>query len=171
MPMPRIFQRTCQQIASTIPWSSIPLTKRGILDTSGWQNYKPEAGVVNFYQYRDSLTAHVDQSEVDSVRPLISISLGESCIFLAGGTTRDQTPISFLLNSGDIIIMAGDARRVFHGVPRIIEESCRTRFHWSQYQNGDKVQTFLKGTRLNINVRQVFPEDAHNLQNGQDQDR
>lgn len=31
-------------------------------------------GVINFYQLRDSLTAHVDQSEVDAVRPLVSFS-------------------------------------------------------------------------------------------------
>jgi alkylated DNA repair protein alkB family protein 1 len=171
MPMPGIIKRTCRQIASTVPWANIPLTKSRKLDTSGWQNYKPEAGVVNFYQYRDSLTAHVDQSEVDSVRPLISISLGESCIFLAGGTTRNQKPIPFLLNSGDVIIMAGDARRVFHGVPRIIEASCRAPFDWSQHANGRSVQDFLKGTRLNINVRQVFSEDTQNLQTGDGQSR
>lgn len=160
MPMPETFRKICQQVASSIPWKQIPLAKNGQLDTSGWQNYKPEAGVVNFYQYRDSLTAHIDQSEVDSVRPLISISLGESCIFLAGGTTRDQKPIPFLLRSGDVIVMAGESRRVFHGVPRIIEQSCKNTFDWSGHVDGQKIQDFLKGTRMNINVRQVFSEDT-----------
>lgn len=156
MPMPDIFRKICQDIAHSVPWNDIPLTKELPLDTSGWQNYKPEAGVVNFYQYRDSLTAHIDQSEVDSVRPLISISLGESCIFLAGGPTRDQKPIPFLLRSGDVIIMAGEGRRVFHGVPRIIEGACQAAFDWSHHTDGDRISGFLKGTRININVRQVF---------------
>lgn len=158
MPMPDIFRETCQKIAHSVPWSEIPLSKNEPLDTSGWQNYKPEAGVVNFYQFRDSLTAHIDQSEVDSVRPLISISLGESCIFLAGGLTRDQRPIPFLLRSGDVVIMAGEGRRVFHGVPRIIEDGCQTAFDWSNHTDGDRITKFLRGTRININVRQVFSE-------------
>lgn len=158
MPMPQVFRETCQNIASTMPWSEIPLANDSQIDTSDWQTYKPEAGVVNFYQYRDSLTAHIDQSEVDSVRPLISISLGESCIFLAGGKTRDVKPIPFLLESGDVIIMAGEGRRVFHGVPRIIESRCSAHFDWSHYEDGRQIDNFLQGTRININVRQVFSE-------------
>lgn len=158
MPMPTVFRETCQQIASVLPWSRLPLAKDQQLNTSDWETYKPEAGVVNFYQHRDSLTAHVDQSEVDSVRPLISISLGESCVFLAGGKTRDVKPIPFLLESGDVIIMAGEGRRVFHGVPRIIENRCRANFDWSQWEDGKAIQEFLQGTRINVNVRQVFSE-------------
>lgn len=158
MPMPEVFKQTCQQIASTLPWGKLPLAFDGQLDVSGWKVYKPEAGVVNFYQHRDSLTAHVDQSEVDSVRPLISISLGESCIFLAGGKSRDVKPTPFLLASGDVIIMAGEGRRVFHGVPRIIENHCKTTWDWGTSEDGSKVEEFIKGTRININVRQVFSE-------------
>lgn len=163
MPMPQIFQDTCQHIASALPWSKIPLVRSRELDTAGWENYKPEAGVVNFYQNRDSLTAHIDQSEIDSVRPLISISLSESCIFLAGGPTREQKPIPFLLESGDVIIMAGEGRRVFHGVPRIIEGSCRTAFNWGHHPDKEKIQTFLQGTRINVNVRQVFSRDTEHV--------
>jgi alkylated DNA repair protein alkB family protein 1 len=160
MPMPLSFRETCHRISSSIPWAELPLVKAAQVDTSAWQTYKPEAGVVNFYQYRDSLTAHVDQSEVDAVRPLISISLGESCIFLAGGKTRHDIPIPFLLQSGDVIVMAGDSRRVFHGVPRIIEDSCKVDFDWAQLEDGKKIAEFVKGTRLNINVRQVFSDQT-----------
>lgn len=36
------------------------------------KEYHPEAGVVNFYQLKDSLTAHVDKSEENQSAPLIS---------------------------------------------------------------------------------------------------
>lgn len=34
----------------------------------------PDTGIVNFYQMKDSLMAHVDRSELDNSRPLVSIS-------------------------------------------------------------------------------------------------
>ena len=34
----------------------------------------PDTGIVNFYQTRDTLMGHVDRSELDPYRPLISIS-------------------------------------------------------------------------------------------------
>jgi alkylated DNA repair protein alkB family protein 1 len=44
-------------------------------DIDRWsQDYTPDGGVINFYQLKDSLTAHIDQSEVDAVRPLVSFS-------------------------------------------------------------------------------------------------
>lgn len=66
---------------------------------------------------RDSLTAHIDQSELDAVRPLVSFSIGHSGIFLVGGPTRDTEPLPILLQSGDGLILSGkEGRRVFHGV-------------------------------------------------------
>ncbi|KAI8097127.1 uncharacterized protein BX664DRAFT_257985 [Halteromyces radiatus] len=44
-----------------------------------WKNtyrgddYHPEAGVVNYYQYKDALMGHVDRSELNTEAPLISI--------------------------------------------------------------------------------------------------
>jgi alkylated DNA repair protein alkB family protein 1 len=36
------------------------------------EQYQPEAGVVNFYQLRNTLTAHVDKSEENMEAPLVS---------------------------------------------------------------------------------------------------
>jgi alkylated DNA repair protein alkB family protein 1 len=44
-----------------------------------WKNtyqgtqYRPEAGVVNYYQYKDTLMGHVDRSELNMDAPLVSI--------------------------------------------------------------------------------------------------
>ena len=93
---------------------------------------EPDAGIINYYQEKDTLMAHVDRSEVCATSPLVSISyarnqrvsistyhdsrLGCAAIFLAGGQTRDTEPVPILLRSGDVLIMSGPAcRRVYHG--------------------------------------------------------
>jgi len=35
---------------------------------------EPDAGIVNFYQTRDTLMGHVDHSEICATSPLVSIS-------------------------------------------------------------------------------------------------
>ncbi len=118
-------------------------------DPSLW---KPEAGIVNFYQPGDSLTAHQDKSEVNSVAPLLSISIGLDCIFLMGTEDRAEKPIALRLESGDLVIMSGPSRRSFHGVPRVIPDSLPSYLaeDWGHF--GDH----LSHTRVNINIRQVF---------------
>ncbi|KAI8636313.1 hypothetical protein BD408DRAFT_355921 [Parasitella parasitica] len=37
------------------------------------QNFNAEAGVINYYQYRDTLMGHVDRSEVNMEAPLVSL--------------------------------------------------------------------------------------------------
>ena len=96
-----------------------------------------DAGIINAYQTHDSLMAHVDRSELDPHRPLVSVSsvfpilacrplagetdrlpsssLGLSAIFLLGGSTRDEAPLPLLLRSGDVIVLSGPSRRSYHG--------------------------------------------------------
>lgn len=86
-----------------------------------WKNtyrgadFNAEAGVINYYQFRDTLMGHVDRSELNMDAPLVSLSLGHSCIYLIGGLTRETVPIPLLLKSGDIIVMTGPCRKAFHG--------------------------------------------------------
>ena len=94
---------------------------------------------------------------------LLSVtSLGNAAIFLVGGLTRDVAPIPILLRSGDIIVMSGPAcRRAYHGVPRILEGTLPAYLGegtnlddglWAPYAR------YMDTTRININVRQVFPK-------------
>jgi alkylated DNA repair dioxygenase AlkB len=57
-------------------------------------------------------------SSKHSVLPVViySFSLGCKCIFLLGGKTRDEVPTAMFLRSGDIVLMAGEARERFHGI-------------------------------------------------------
>ena len=176
MPMPRLISYISQRIVQSIPWGpSLALTSTSASksnstpnsnssNSSWWaDSYQAEAGVVNFYQYRDSLTAHIDQSEVDIIRPLISLSLGEAAIFLIGGKTRAEKPMPIMLRSGDALVMSDASRRLFHGIPRIVEcqmdAAILDSASWEGIQNGDKIRDYLRGTRVNVNVRQVFSGD------------
>lgn len=46
---------------------------------------------------------------------LPSSSLGCKAVFLLGGKSREDQPIAMFLRSGDIVLMAGEARECFHG--------------------------------------------------------
>ncbi|KAI0233300.1 hypothetical protein L0F63_003328, partial [Massospora cicadina] len=125
------------------------------------QDYQPEGGVFNFYQPRDSLMGHVDQSEPNLTAPLISYSFGCEGVFLMGGADRSTPPIPILLRSGDILAMCGPCRRAFHGVPRIIEDSLPGYLYSSTPDlDSDEVadwpifSSYLTTTRINANVRQ-----------------
>lgn len=67
-----------------------------------------------------TLSGHTDHSEKDLARPLLSLSFGQSAIFLVGGRTKQTRPKALLLNSGDIVVMAGESRLAYHGVPKIL---------------------------------------------------
>ncbi|KAF9246112.1 hypothetical protein BU15DRAFT_58241 [Melanogaster broomeanus] len=174
----------CKSAVGSVPWEKVfgqdDLEGWGDDDWRTWQDtYEPDAGIVNFYQTKASLTcptdtlmAHVDRSEVCATSPLVSISLGNSCIFLIGGLTRDVEPIPILLRSGDVVIMSGPAcRRAYHGVPRILDNTLPEHFSRSPDDDGggggadggditdwEPYKGYMQATRINVNVRQVFPK-------------
>lgn len=93
------------------------------------------------------------------------LSLGNAAVFLIGGLTRDTEPITILLRSGDIAIMSGPAcRRAYHAVPRILEGSLPPHLKAAsladdiQRKEWEPYEEYLRTTRINVNVRQVFPK-------------
>ncbi|KAJ3306621.1 hypothetical protein HDV03_004761 [Kappamyces sp. JEL0829] len=115
------------------------------------QKWKPEAGIVNFYQPGDSLTAHQDKSEINTEAPLLSLSIGLDCAFCFGTEDRAEMPIALHLQSGDLVIMSGPSRKAFHGVPRVMEGTLP-----SHLAHDSLLSEHLSHTRVNINIRQVF---------------
>ncbi|KAH7343899.1 2OG-Fe(II) oxygenase superfamily-domain-containing protein [Rhizoctonia solani] len=167
VPFPEDIKNVCVDAVQRVDWRDV---WQGVADRMEWkdgvdwdlweQTYEPEAGIINFYQPRDTLMGHVDRSEISSTTPLVSISLGNAAIFLIGGPTRDVEPIPILLRSGDVVIMSGPGcRRAYHGVPRILENS--TPAHLVQLEGQDRgdrlVSEYIKNARINCNVRQVYP--------------
>ncbi|KAJ1997577.1 hypothetical protein H4R26_005783 [Coemansia thaxteri] len=78
-----------------------------------------EAGIVNYYDERATMAGHVDKTEEKMDAPLISFSIGLSCIYLIGSATRDTEPTALMLRSGDVLAMCGESRMAYHGVPRV----------------------------------------------------
>lgn len=90
---------------------------------------------------------HVDDAEEDMSKPIVSVSFGNTVVFLIGGKSREVKPIALYIRSGDIVLMGGESRFFYHGVPRMIENSCPSFFDSSDY---------IQSSRVNVNCRQVF---------------
>jgi len=116
----------------------------------GYDEYRAEAAIVNYYPFSATLSGHTDHSEQNLAAPLISISLGQSAIFLLGGTTVEVVPSAFLLRSGDVMVMEEGARLAYHGVPRIIPSNQT----WEGKE--EFLNKYMATHRININIRQVF---------------
>ena len=56
------------------------------------EDYKSEAAIINYYPMDSTLSGHVDFSEPNKTAPLISISFGQSAIFLIGGPSKNIEP-------------------------------------------------------------------------------
>jgi len=63
---------------------------------------------------------HQDRDEEDLSAPVLSLSLGDTCLFRVGGTARGAPTRSFRLQSGDALTLGGPARLAFHGVDRVM---------------------------------------------------
>jgi DNA oxidative demethylase len=124
------------------PWPPIP---RVLLDA--WREladypHPPEACLVNWYDARARMGLHQDRDEHDFNAPVVSLSLGDTCLFRLGGPSRRDAARSFRLASGDALVLGGDARLAFHGVDRILPGT----------------STLLpEGGRINLTLRRVTP--------------
>lgn len=124
------------------PWPAIPETLLGIWEKVSGYDKPPEACLVNFYDDGARMGLHQDRDEKDFDAPVVSISLGNSCLFRVGGTDRKDPTMSLKLSSGDVFVIGGQGRLCFHGVDRIYPAT----------------STLLKnGGRINLTLRRVNP--------------
>ncbi|CAK5077335.1 unnamed protein product [Meloidogyne enterolobii] len=129
---------------------------RLVVCSLGLGDFLPDAAIVNFYPEKSHLSPHVDRSERDLSRPLVSISLGQPAIYLTGGTSLNDPVDAIILRSGDILIMSGEQRLVYHGVPRILEEQPKIfGDEFIQIVKEKEVLEYANNCRINITVRQV----------------
>ncbi|MGH6673755.1 MAG: alpha-ketoglutarate-dependent dioxygenase AlkB family protein [Xanthobacteraceae bacterium] len=101
------------------PWPPIPDALIAMWDELGRYAYKPEACLINYYGLSAKMGLHQDRDEKDFSAPVVSVSLGDCCLFRVGGLRRGDPTRSFRLNSGDALVLAGSDRLAFHGVDRI----------------------------------------------------
>ncbi|XP_071770455.2 nucleic acid dioxygenase ALKBH1 [Centroberyx gerrardi] len=145
----------------------------------GFPGFDAEAGILNYYRSDSSLGIHVDESELDHTRPLLSFSFGQSAIFLLGGTQREDPATAMYMHSGDVMVMSGPSRLLYHAVPRIVpaprENPCRPALETHTQEESALVgpvseedrtvcSRYMESSRVNVTIRQVlgpgqsFPE-------------
>lgn len=121
-------------------WPPIPPSLLALWQSLLATSKPPEACLVNFYSDTARMGLHQDKDEADHETPVLSLSLGNSCLFRLGGQDRKDRTLSLKLASGDVVILGGDSRMAFHGVDRIYPAT----------------STLLKnGGRINLTLRRV----------------
>lgn len=122
-----------------------------------FRNIEPQAAILNFYSPGDTLSLHRDVSE-ECDEGLISISIGCDALFLVANSDGTRTEV-IRLRSGDVILMSGESRYVWHAVPKVLAGTCPhplqdwpcidTCSSFSQWRG------WLANKRINLNVRQM----------------
>jgi alkylated DNA repair protein (DNA oxidative demethylase) len=131
------------------PWPPIPDALLTAWNELARYPHPPEACLINFYGPGAKMGLHQDRDEADFAAPVLSLSLGDSCLFRLGGSTRSGATRSLRLNSGDALVLGGAARLAFHGVDRIYAGT----------------STLLPdGGRINLTLRRVTRPQVKGLQ-------
>jgi alkylated DNA repair protein (DNA oxidative demethylase) len=103
--------------------------------------YEPDVALVNWYATGARMGMHADRDE-QCRAPVVSLSLGETCVFRFGHATGRGRPWADVqLESGDLFVFGGPSRLAFHGVPKLVSGT------------GD-VRIGPDGGRFNVTVRQ-----------------
>jgi DNA oxidative demethylase len=121
-------------------WPPIPDIVRSAWDDLSGCADPPQACLVNVYTASAKMGLHQDRDEDELSAPVVSLSLGDTCLFRIGGTRRSDPTHSFRLASGDAFVLGGATRLAFHGVDRILAGT----------------STLLpEGGRINLTLRRV----------------
>lgn len=128
------------------PWPKMPNAFIKIWRALSSHPTLPQAGLINHYSDTAKMGLHQDKDEEDFSAPVVSISLGNTAKFRLGGLTRRGKTTTLDLQSGDVVVMAGESRLAYHGIDRIYQGTC------SLLQS-----TPLLAGRINITLRRVKP--------------
>jgi alkylated DNA repair protein (DNA oxidative demethylase) len=104
--------------------------------------YQPDTALINYYDAAAKMGMHADRDE-RSLAPVVSVSLGDSCVFRFGNTRDRGRPwTDVVLESGDLFVFGGPSRLAYHGVPKTMPGT------------GDPDLGLAGGGRLNITLRE-----------------
>ncbi|WP_428687777.1 alpha-ketoglutarate-dependent dioxygenase AlkB family protein [Roseibium sp.] len=125
-------------------WPEMPAVLTDLWSELAPDAPKPEACLINFYEAGAKMGLHQDRDEQTFDAPVVSVSLGDTATFRIGGLKRKDPTQSFRLQSGDVVVLGGEARLAFHGIDRVLKGT----------------STLLKnGGRINLTLRRVTPFD------------
>lgn len=102
------------------------LGRRAVRDTLGTEASGHDSelidfdiALINFYDGDARMGMHRDSDEKTDA-PVVSLSLGDTCVFRFGNTeTRTKPYTDVELRSGDLFVFGGPSRLAYHGVPRV----------------------------------------------------
>jgi DNA oxidative demethylase len=121
-------------------WADIPHPVLRIWRDITGLDRDPECCLVNYYNEGARMGLHQDRDEADFAYPVVSVSLGDDALFRVGNLQRGGKTESIWLSSGDVVVMGGPARMIYHGIDRIRPGSSRL---------------LTKGGRINLTLRVV----------------
>lgn len=124
------------------PWPDIPQVLLDLWAELADPLVPPDACLINFYDAQAKMGLHQDRDEADFRFPVLSVSLGDTAVFRVGGLKRSDPTRSVKLSSGDVCLLAGEARLIHHGVDRILAGSSRL---------------IPGGGRINLTLRRARP--------------
>ncbi len=127
-----------------LPGWLVRLGRRAVADAyrdrAAADGYTPDTALINFYDRDARMGMHQDKDE-RSDAPVVSLTVGDSCLFRFGNTeTRGRPYTDLELRSGDLFVFGGPSRLAYHGVPAV------------RPGTGDPA-TGLASGRLNITLR------------------
>ena len=126
------------------PWPAMPPVFRDLArsaaEQGGFNDFAPDAGLVNRHEPGTRLSLHQDKDELDYSAPIVSVSLGLPATFLFGGMARADKPRRYRLVHGDVVVWGGPSRLYNHGVLALKE--------------GDHPR--LGRTRVNLTLRRAW---------------
>lgn len=121
-------------------WPPIPDSVLRVWQAVSGSERQPECCLINFYGENAKMGMHQDRDEADFTQPVVSVSLGDEGRFRIGNETRGGKTEALWLRSGDVMVMGGAARLLYHGIDRIAPRS----------------STLMpKGGRINLTLRVV----------------
>ncbi len=118
------------QTVAPIPPLLQAVARRALTETDYWQgpggvpDY--DICIANLYdETAGKLGIHADNSETrESLArgyPVVSLSVGASCVFTIGGPARKDPQHAHPLESGDLVLFGRSMRLAYHGVTKIIK--------------------------------------------------
>ncbi|MFC1420754.1 alpha-ketoglutarate-dependent dioxygenase AlkB family protein [Streptacidiphilus cavernicola] len=146
---PYRYTRTADDVngarVAELPGWLVGLGRRAVADAyrdpAAAADYTPDTALINFYDRDARMGMHQDKDE-RSDAPVVSLTVGDSCVFRFGNTEGRGRPYADVeLRSGDLFVFGGPSRYAYHGVPTVRPGS------------GDPAVTGLPGGRLNITLR------------------
>jgi DNA oxidative demethylase len=102
------------------PWPAIPHSFLQLATKAaaacGFENFAPDACLINQYKIGASMGLHQDKNELDFSQPIVSVSLGIPATFAFGGQKRTDKTIKIPLQHGDVVVWGNEARLNHHAI-------------------------------------------------------